>query len=519
MAHGYIPVRRDEPFLLPPDMRDWLPAHHLAWFVLDVVARVDTSALHARHPKGGVGRRAYDPDMLLAVLVYAYCTGCRSSRDIERRCEVDVAYRVLAANQVPDHTTIARFRADHSLVAQQLFLDVLGLCAAAGLATVGVIAVDGTKMAANAALRANRSRAQLESEVATMFAEAAETDAAEDRRFGPARGDELPAELADARSRAARLDAALQLMEAQRASADAAQAAARARLAARDDEAAARGQFARGPLPASPEGLAQARARLAAAEADDAERRAAWDRRRAERRAAGRSLAGMGRPPKENRRTRRARKVLATLEGRAERAPEPAEARVNVTDLDSRIMHTAAGVVQGYNAQAAVNTNGIIVAADVSADAADVGQCVPMMAATRANLEAVGVTAPIGTMLFDAGYCSTANLTAPGPDRLIATTKTHKLRRHARTNGYLDGDPPADATPRAAMEHRLRTQAGAALYGLRQHTVEPVFGTIKHGRGFRGFVRRGLGAVQAEWQLITAANNITKLWRCGVVIT
>jgi transposase len=201
MAFSYLPVDRDQAFLLPPDLRDWLPPGHLVWFVLEVVERVDTSALHERHPRDGVGRRAYDPDMVLALLVYAYCGGVRSSRQIERLCEVDVAFRVICANHVPDHTTVARFRQDHQPVAVRLFTDVLALCAAAGLATVGRIAVDGTKMAANASLKANRTRQQLEAEVAAMFADAADTDAREDALFGDARGDELPDDLVDPRHR------------------------------------------------------------------------------------------------------------------------------------------------------------------------------------------------------------------------------------------------------------------------------------------------------------------------------
>lgn len=178
-------------------MRDWLPEGHLAWFVIDVVDRLDTSALHARHANDGVGRRAYDPDMLLALLIYAYCTGIRSSRQIERLCVVDIAFRVIAAGHAPDHTTIARFRQDHQDAAVDLFTDVLMLCAEAGVAKVGVVAVDGTKIAANAALRANRTRVQIEGEVRAMLADADAVDVSEDRLFGEDRGDELPAELAE----------------------------------------------------------------------------------------------------------------------------------------------------------------------------------------------------------------------------------------------------------------------------------------------------------------------------------
>ncbi len=215
MAFDYLPVDRDQGFLLPPDIRDWLPSGHLAWFVLDVVAGLDTSGLHARRPNAGAGRRAYDPEMLFALLVYAYCCGVRSSRRVEALCEVDVAYRVVAANQFPDHTTVARFRQAHEAEARRLFVQVLELCQRAGMVKLGVVAVDGTKMAANASAKANRTRRQVEDEVAQIFAEAQAADAAEDRLFGGARGDELPEGVRDRAGRAARLAAALAELEAQ----------------------------------------------------------------------------------------------------------------------------------------------------------------------------------------------------------------------------------------------------------------------------------------------------------------
>jgi transposase len=165
MAFGYVDVDRDQLFLLPPSLRDWLAEDHLVWFVLEVVERIDTSVLHGRHRNDGVGRAAYDPDMLLALLIYAYCGGVRSSRQIERLCEVDVAYRVICANLVPDHTTIARFRQGHEDHAVELFIEVLMLCAEAGLATVGVVAVDGTKMGADASKKKNRRREWIEADV------------------------------------------------------------------------------------------------------------------------------------------------------------------------------------------------------------------------------------------------------------------------------------------------------------------------------------------------------------------
>jgi hypothetical protein len=323
--------------------------------------------------------------MLLALLIYAYCTGQRSSRQIERACEADVAYRVIAANTAPDHTTIARFRQDHEAVARQLFVDVLVLCAAAGLAHVGVIAVDGTKMAATASSKTNRTRAQLEAEVATLFGQAAATDADEDRHFGAARGDELPAELADRARRAARLDAALAALEAQTATRRQGEQAAHQARQARV-EAVRRGEPTYGRPPGGQAGVAEAEARLAHAQAADTARWEADDQRRRQAAAAGTSVRGR-RPAKKSKRTRRAEKALVGARRRAAQEPPPAppEARVNVTDPDSRTMKVAQGFIQGYNAQAAANEGGIVVAAEVSQDTGDVGLAVPMMAAVQAT--------------------------------------------------------------------------------------------------------------------------------------
>ena len=212
MAKGYVPVDRDQQFLVPPDMREWLPKGHLVWWLLEVVERMDTKALHRQRRRGAQGRSGYDPDMLLALLVYAYCTKVRSSRQVERLCETDVAYRVICAGHVPDHTTIARFRQAHAPLCRQFFAQVLEICAQAGLAQVGVVALDGTKVVANASKGANRDRAWLEAEVAAMFEEAQSTDDEEDRRHGARRGDELPDGLADPKGRQARLQAAMEAL-------------------------------------------------------------------------------------------------------------------------------------------------------------------------------------------------------------------------------------------------------------------------------------------------------------------
>ena len=184
MAKGYRPVLRDQPFLMPVDMREWLPPDHLVWFVLEVVGQLDTSAFHrrAKKLKAASGRAGFDPDLLAGLLLYAYCRGVRSSRQIERLCEVDVAFRIACAGDVPDHSVIARFRQNHDKAFATLFVQVLRLAAKAGLGRFGTIAIDGTKIAANASVDANRTEAWLREQVANILAEAQRTDAAEDCR-------------------------------------------------------------------------------------------------------------------------------------------------------------------------------------------------------------------------------------------------------------------------------------------------------------------------------------------------
>jgi transposase len=509
MANGYLPVERDQVFLLPPDMREWLSEDHLAWFVLEVLERVDTSVLHDRRRLGGRGRRGYDPDMLLALLVYAYCTGQRSSRQIERLCEVDVAYRVIWGGNAPDHTTIARFRQDHEAHAARLFADVLMLCAQAGLATVGVVAVDGTKMAADASGKVNATREQVEEAVRVMLAEADQVDAAQDRLFGDDRGDELPPDLRGRGQRGKRLDAALAELarrEQAQCQADADVAAARGQRVA---AARAQGRKPRGVAPAVT-AVAEERANLDGVKQEVAQRRAALEARYA---AQGRKPPGFA--PSKPKEIAQAEAVLARAEQRATvaaaAAPDKPE-RVNLTDPDSRVMSTAKGWVQGYNAQAAVNDTGVVIAADVVQDGNDCEQLVPMIAEIDKALDVAGISDEVGTLLFDAGYWSEANATAPGPDRLIATTKDWKRRKQLRQQGAVTGPPPDDATPQEAMEHRLCTAEGAALYAQRAQTVEPVFGAHKHNRGFRRFRRRGLDAVKAEWLLINATSNLMKVF-------
>src|SRR3954454_3155522 len=191
MAQNFVACDRDQVLLLPTSLRDWLPEEHLAWLVLEAIDELDLSAFYGAYRADGHGRAALDPAMMVALLVYAYAVGVRSSRAIERRCREDVAFRVITANQAPDHATIARFRARHEFAIGELFGQVLALCAKAGLVRVGLVAVDGTKIAANATHHATRSYEQIAREI---LEEAADTDAAEDAEHGDARGDELPVE-------------------------------------------------------------------------------------------------------------------------------------------------------------------------------------------------------------------------------------------------------------------------------------------------------------------------------------
>jgi transposase len=217
MAYTFLRGDRDQPFLLPPDLRDWLPQGHLAWFILDVVDQLDLDPFYRQHRDDEHGHPAYDPKTLLGVLLYGYCLGVRSCRQIERRCTEDLAFRVLAANQTPDHVTIARFRVRHETALAGFLVESLKLCATAAMVRVGTVALDGTKLAGNAADKANRTHERLKAEVAEILRQAAEIDQHEDRLFGNARGDELPPALANKAGRLARLRHAKARLEAETA--------------------------------------------------------------------------------------------------------------------------------------------------------------------------------------------------------------------------------------------------------------------------------------------------------------
>jgi transposase len=444
MAYNFLPSGRDQPFLLPPDLRDWLPPEHLAWFVLDVVDQLDLAPFLRAHRDDGHGHPAYDPKTLLGVLLYAYAIGVRSSRQVERRCVEDVAFRVLAANQTPDHVTVARFRVRHETALAGFLVESLKLCSAAGMVRVGTVALDGTKLAANAAERANRTHDKLKDEVAEILRQAAEADQHEDQRFGDARGDELPAELASPTGRLARLRQAKALLEA---------------------EAAARQQR--------------------------------YEQRVAELAAAARAR---GQQPKAQIKPRR-----------RDEAPNPKRV-ANVTDPDSRLVHTRKGSLQGYNAQAVTTCEQLFVAAELTQQANDLNQLQPMLAATAATLAAAGIPERPGTVLADCGYWTIHNLTAiPDAQELLIPPAKHGRQGKPRKDGR-PSESRSDGL-RAAMTAKLQSEQGKARYAKRQQTVEPVFGQVKDVRGARRFMRRGLRACAAEWKLLAGTHNLLKLWR------
>ena len=474
MALNIREVERDQLWLMPPSVAEWLPEDHLGWFVLDVISELDLAEFYAAYRDDGRGGCAYDPALVLAILVYAYCLGERSSRRIETRLVEDVGFRVVGANQCPDHATLARFRARHAEAITTLFAQVLGLCVAEGLVAAGVVAIDGTKVEANASAWSNRTRRQIAAEI---LAEAERTDAAEDAIHGESRGAEMPRAWAGRQGRRARLREALAQLEGE-------------------------------SLPAD------------------------WDdyqaRRAAKEAATGRKTVG--------------RKPSAGGEKSKIRA-------ANTTDPDSRMLKARNRFLQGYNAQAAVSEDHIIVAAEVTNAANDSTMFETMIDATGANLEAAGCGESVGTYVADAGYWSVPNVTLETDAEVLITPMP-------ATNGITDPDDPRLAERRSIivaldagelsvteaaavmgvsqtwarkllsdyragipdpailrkeMLAKLATDEGKAAYAKRKTTAEPVFGNVKANLRFRRFSRRGRAAVDSEWKLICSVHNLLKL--------
>jgi transposase len=534
MAKGYRPVRRDQPFLFPPDMREWLPGDHPVWLVIAAVERMDTSAFHARRRTGGPGTAGYDPDMLVTLLMWAYAQGVASSRRMESLCGQDVAFRVICGGNLPDHVTIARFRADFADAVTVLFGQVLMLCARLGMGKLGTVALDGTKIRANASKSANRTQERLEKLAAGRVAAHAETDAAEDALFGDARGDEVPAAAADPYTRDERIDAALASARAERARRErqrAEQAEEQAAKAAEYLAAARAGTPKAGPPPAGT-AVQLAERRVAREMTAQQAKCQEWERRAA---AAG---AGPGRPgpapvpPEQYCRVRKAGAKLAAAQAReAEAARKAAQAAArdavivrNITDPGSRLMATRNGKQQCYNPQQVVSEDLLVIATELTDDPTDMAWFEPMM--TQAEDAAAlilahqppapapdsgdappGPASGIGQALADAGYLSRHNLTCPGPDRLIATGKHRDLEKAARDTAAAGQDTGQDDAI-GAMAARLATGDGIAAYRQRGHIAETPHGDIKHNMRFGQLSLRGKRKAAAEWKFACAVRNL-----------
>jgi transposase len=444
MTKTYRDWSTDQNYLFPPSPHDWLPEGDLVYFLLDTVATLDLSPIFAHYERELRGQPPFHPRMMIALLLYCYATGTRSSRKIMRRCQIDVACRVIVGEDVPDFRTISDFRKIHLARLEALFVEVLRLCALAGLARVGTIALDGTKVKANAsrhkAMSYDRMKAEeerLKQEIATLLADAEAADKAEDIEHGPdRRGDELPDELARRQSRLAKIQQARELLE--------------------------------------------ERARIEAAE--EAARRQA--------------------------------------EGRSPPATPPAEAvpgrkdQINFTDPESRIMKASnKGWDQCGNAQAVTNEHQIILAADVTRQANDVRQLVPMVDQARANLDAAGVEEAIKAALGDAGYYSEANATDLEERGIEAYLATERLKHNEKAASAPRGRIPADQSAKQRMARKLRTKTGREMYAKRKGMIEPIFGQLKQVLGFRQFSMRGLASMRGEWRLMATVHNLLKLWR------
>jgi transposase len=432
MGKSYRPYYPDEELLLPPSLRDGLPENHLAYFVSDVADNLDLSGMDAVYGNEKRGQPPYDPLMMTKVLLYGYCVGVFSSRRIERRLVEDIAFRVLAAGNQPNFRTVSDFRKIHLVTLEGLFEQVLKIALEAGAMKVGRVAVDGTKVKANASKhkamsydRMREKEKQLKAEVKQLLAQAEAADAAEDQQYGKdRRGDELPAELQRRETRIKKIQEAKRAVE------------QRAR-----DKAVAEG--------ADPK---QAR-------------------------------------PKD-------------------------KDQNNFTDPQSRIMKGADGIVQAYNAQAAVEPKlQLIVGQTVTQAANDKEQLMPMLA----TMEEQSGQRP-DDVLADSGYCSEKNLEAldseENPQRRIdAYIATERQKHDEYKEPCPKGPLPKGATRVDRMRRKLKTKAGKAVYAARKAIVEPVFGQIKQARGFRQFLLRGIDKVRGEWSMVCLTHNILKMYR------
>jgi transposase len=489
--------------LMPPSLTDWLPKNHLVWTVLGAVEVMDLGRFEEAYRLGAAGRPAFDPAMMVALLLYAYARGNRSSRGIERACWEDVAYKVICAMRCPDHSTIAEFRRRHEAEIAELFEEVLGLCREAGLVSVGVITIDGTKIKANASMDQNRSYRQVVTEI---LREAEEIDRREDELYGDARGDELPEQLQTPEGRRQALGEAKRRIEQRKGRAvSEEQTSAEVKVDpelvfGRDKRRGGRREWPRvarrelekqrqreaRPVPRDREDrLFQALGRLEENHRVELAANDAYEHWRAtERDTLGRVLKGNSKPW-----------VPAELP----------EGTINLSDPDSRVMRTQGTPPrQAYNVQAAVNDRQVILAAEVTVDAPDFGHLEPMLDATLAQLERHGVTERPEVLLADAGYWHNAQMQAIEDRAIEVLAPPDGNLREGKRPGWNRG-------LYQQMRDKLTSDRGRELYAQRKITIEPVFGQIKHNRRVDRFMRRGRAAAQSEWRLVTATHNLLKL--------
>jgi transposase len=452
---------RDQMYLMPPSLNEWLPEGHLAYFIIDVVERFDLSEIYGSYGGDGRGQPPYDPSMMTALLLYAYCVGTPSSRRIERAACEDVAFRVIAANQRPDHDSICEFRKRHLKALAGLFVQVLRLCREAGLVKLGHVALDGTKVRANASKhkamsygRMKQKEDELERQVREMLELAERVDAEEDAKYGKGvRGDELPSELRRKESRLKKIQEAMEALEKQaRVEAEAQAEEARKKIEEREKKAKEGGKKPRGRIPKVPD-------------------------------------------PSE---------------------AKPADkAQRNFTDPDSRIMQDGStkSFEQCYNAQAAVDEeHQVIVAAAVTQAPNDKEQLEPMVKKMRKNL---GRQLP-KKLTADAGYYSEDNVKFLDNKKVDGYVAVDRMK-HGEVLPPVRGGPPDKMSVKERMRRKLLTKRGRTAYAKRKGVVEPVFGQIKGARGLRQFLLRGFEKVSAEWNLWCLTHNLLKIHRFGTL--
>ncbi len=512
---------------MPPSVADWLPEGHLAWFVLEVVKELDLSEFFATYRTDGRGGATYSPESMLAVLLYAYCTGERSSRHIERRCHEDVAYRVLAANQHPDHATLARFRQRHEGAICDLFGQILGLCAKAGLVDTGLVAIDGTKMAADVSPRANRTKKQLAEEI---LKEAERIDAEEDERFGDKRGDELPEPWARPHGRRERIREALRQIN------EEAPRDYESKREVRVEKEAELGH----KLPGRAPGPTSRRSkRPLAINVTDPDSREMWTTDK-------RTVQGYNAQAAAT-----AEQILVAAE-----VTKAASDSVNFLPIAQATKDMLAQVGTGP-AENIVADAGYWSTANATADLGPnllikvnkrgtFNQRRPISEERRLVFEEIRAgkltrrqgAEKLGISSKYLGYAFANYLNDPEPEVITDPHQRHaviervdrgeiSIREGARELGpsyhkaheLLQRHRRGLPDPTLAlleMEAKLEKPENDALMRKRQTAIEPVFGNIKSNRGYRRFARRGLTAVQSEWRLICATHNVLKLWRVSI---